>query len=101
MNKTPHHFRANPGRPSVAVRKARRNRETIAKAHDPYKHLASLLSAELGVSVPAEVVASWKRSERIRVWQLVARAQMAGAAACPVWPDCLAAGVVHQGATPS
>ncbi len=98
MNKTPAHFRANPGRPSVVKRNTTRNREIVARAHDPYRHLAALLSAELGISVPAEIVASWRRPERIRVWQLVARVQMAGAAACPVWPDCLAAGVVHQGA---
>ncbi len=93
QSKTPSYFR---GRPSVTARRTRHQRQSIARAHDPYEHLAVLLADELGVAVPADVIASWERRERIRVWQLVSRVQMAGALECPVWPDCLAVGMVHD-----
>ncbi len=53
----------------------------------PEEHLSELLQSELGVEIPARHIARWAVADRIRVWQIVARVQMAGQAQCDVpWP---------------
>lgn len=69
-------------------------REPLLRAPAPEEHLSQLLKSEVGIDIPPRHITKWSLADRIRVWQIVARIQMAGQAQCDVpWPmACLSGG---------